>query len=321
MPPKYQRYDESFEDLIFSFLINGDSKKEIIYKMKQRGLDFSEKAYDEIFEYIKNQFLEFKSKELQKDYYFIYIDAYHCMVKDLKDKRVKKAVVYTVVGIDTNAQKSLLGYYSFFGSENKSTWMEVFQDLINRGLKRVLMFICDDFRGISEVINSFFPYSDIQKCTVHLSRNIYKHMKKEDASYVNKKLKEIKYSCDTFEKGLAIFNEDIIKKFKNQYPSYMKYLNSKKEEFLAFLKYPDTIRKLITSTNSVESVHSSFEKERLKKGGFFQSMDILNVALFIVTDKLHKTWKINPLIKSKRYELNQLFVSKLIPLLNLCKIY
>ena len=101
LPPKYQRYDESFEDLIFSFLINGDSKGEIIYKMKLRGLDFSEKAYDEIFEYIKNQFLEFKSKELQEDYYFIYIDAYHCMTKDLKDKRVKKAVVYTVVGIDT----------------------------------------------------------------------------------------------------------------------------------------------------------------------------------------------------------------------------
>jgi transposase-like protein len=310
LPPKYQRYDESFEDLIFSFLINGDSKQEIIYKMKLRGLDFSEKAYDEIFEYIKNQFLEFKSKELQEDYYFIYIDAYHCMVKDLKDKRVKKAVVYTVVGIDTNAQKSLLGYYSFFGHENKSTWMEVFQNLINRGLKRVLMFIADDFKGISEVIKAYFPYSDIQKCTVHLSRNVYKHMKKEDASYVNKKLKEIKYSCDTYEKGLSIFQSEIIEKFKNQYPTYTKYLESKKEEFLAFLKYPETIRKLINSTNTVESVHSSFEKQRLKKGGFFQSMDILNVALFIVTDKLHKTWKINPLIKSKRYELNQMFVSK-----------
>jgi len=310
LPPKYQRYDESFEDLIFSFLINGDSKQEIIYKMKLRGLDFSEKAYDEIFEYIKNQFLEFKSKELQKNYYFLYIDAYHCMVKDLKDKRVKKAVVYTVVGIDTNAQKSLLGYYSFFGNENKSTWMEVFQDLINRGLKRVLMFISDDFKGISEAIKAYFPYSDIQKCTVHFSRNIYKHMKKEDASFVNKKLKEIKYSCDTYEKGLSIFQSEIIEKFKNQYPTYIKYLNSKKEEFLAFLKYPETIRKLINSTNTVESVHSTFEKQRIKKGGFFQSMDILNVALFIVTDKLHKTWKINPLIKSKRYELNQMFVSK-----------
>ena len=310
LPPKYQRYDESFEDLIFSFLINGDSKQEIVYKMKLRGLNFSEKAYDEIFEYIKTQMLEFKSKELKENYYFVYIDAYHCMVKDLKDKKVKNAVVYTVVGIDTNAKKSLLGYYSFFGKENKSTWMEVFQDLINRGLKRVLMFICDDFNGISDAINAYFPYSDIQKCTVHLSRNIYKHMKKEDASYVNKKIKEIKDYCDTFDKGLAIFQSDVIDKFRKQYKTYTQYLDSKKEEFLSFLKYPETIRKFINSTNTVESVHSTFERQRLKKGGFFQSMDVLNVALFVAIDKLHKRWKINPLIKSKRYELNQMFVSK-----------
>ena len=96
-------------------------------------------------------------------------------------------------------------------------------------------------------------------------------MKKEDASFVNKKLKEIKYSCDTYEKGLSIFQSEIIEKFKNQYPTYIKYLNSKKEEFLAFLKYPETIRKLINSTNTVEYVHSTFEKQRIKKSGFFQS--------------------------------------------------
>jgi len=310
LPPKYQVYDESFEDLIFSFLINGDSKQEITYKMKLRGLDFSQKAYDEIFEYIKSQMLEFKTKEFKKDYYFLYIDAYHCMVKDLKDKRVKKAVVYTVVGIDTNTDKSLLGYYSFFGSENKSTWMEVFEDLINRGLRRVLMIISDDFKGISEAIKAYFPYIDIQKCTVHLSRNIFKHVRREDASYVNKKLKEIKYSCDTFEKGLSVFQTDIIDRFKDRYKSYVKYLDSKKEEFLSFLKYPEAIRKFINSTNTVESVHSTFEKQRLRKGGFFQSIDILNVALFIATDKLHKTWKTNPIIKAKRYELNQMFAVK-----------
>jgi len=310
LPPKYQRYDESFEDFIFSLLINGDSKQEIVYKMKLRGLDFSEKAYDEIFEYIKKQFIEFKEKELQENYYFLYIDAYHCMVKDNKDKRVKKAVVYTVVGIDSNANKSLLGFYSFFGSENKSTWMDVFQDLINRGMKKVLMFICDDFNGISEAIKAYFPYSDIQKCTVHLSRNIYKHMKKEDASYVNKKIKEIKNYCDSYDKGLYIFENEILDYFKDKYSTYIKYLDSKKEEFLSFLKYPEVIRKYINTTNAVESVHSTFEKQRLKRGGFFQSMDILNIALFIATDKLHKIWKANPLIKAKRYELNQMFVAK-----------
>ena len=177
-------------------------------------------------------------------------------------------------------------------------------------MKKVLMFISDDFNGISEAIKAYFPCSDIQKCLVHLSRNLYRNMKKEDASFVNKKIKEIKSYCDTPEKGLNIFQNEIIDAFYDKYPSYSKYLDSKKYEFLAFLKYPESIRKLISSTNTVESVRSSFEKQRLRKGGFFQSMDILNVALFIVADKLHNSWKSSPLIKSKLYELNQIFVSK-----------
>jgi transposase-like protein len=65
------------------------------------------------------------------------------MIKDTKDKRIKKGVIYTILGIDKLANKSIIGFSAFFGHENKSTWMEVFQNLINRGLKRVLMFISD----------------------------------------------------------------------------------------------------------------------------------------------------------------------------------
>lgn len=84
----------------------------------------------------------------------------------------------------------------------------------------------------------------------------------------------------TFEKGLSIFENDIINNFKIKYPTYIKYLDSKKEEFLAFLHYPEKIRKFINNTNPVESVHSSFEKQRLKKGGFFQSMDVFKCSSF-----------------------------------------
>lgn len=308
LPEKYQRYDESFEELIFSFLINGDSKAEIVHKMKYRGISFSEKAYDEIFNFIKEQMEDFKSKELDSEYNFVYIDAYHCMIKDTKDKQVKKGVIYTVLGVDKSANKSIVGFYPFFGHENKSTWMEVFQNLINRGLKRVLMFISDDFSGMSEAINTLFPFSDIQKCVVHLDRNLYKNMKKEDAKKVTKSLYQIRTTCDTYEAALALYETDVIEKFKKQYPTFIKHLEKRKTEHLCFMKYPEATRKHIYTTNPVESIHSSFEKMRIKKGGFFQSMDILNVAIFIVSDKLNLTWKKPiPMIKSKVYELNQMF--------------
>jgi len=311
LPEKYQRYDESFEELIFSFLINGDSKKEIVHKMKYRGISFSDKAYDEIFDFIKEQMEDFKSKELDSEYNFIYIDAYHCMIKDTKDKQVKKGVIYTVLGVDKHANKSIIGFYPFFGHENKSTWMEVFQNLINRGLKRVLMFISDDFSGMTEAINTLFPLSDIQKCVVHLDRNLYRNMQKEDAQKVTKKLYEIRTTCDTYEAALALYESDVIEKFKKQYPTFINHLEIRKTEHLCFMKYPEAVRKHIYTTNPVESVHSSFEKMRIKKGGFFQSMDILNVAIFIVSDKLNLTWKKPiPMIKSKVYELNQMFQIK-----------
>jgi len=311
LPEKYQRYDESFEELIFSFLINGDSKKEIVHKMKYRGISFSDKAYDEIFDFIKEQMEDFKSKELDSEYNFIYIDAYHCMIKDTKDKQVKKGVIYTVLGVDKHANKSIIGFYPFFGHENKTTWMEVFQNLINRGLKRVLMFISDDFSGMTEAINTLFPLSDIQKCVVHLDRNLYRNMQKEDAKKVTKKLYEIRTTCDTYEAALALYESDVIEKFKKQYPTFINHLEIRKTEHLCFMKYPEAIRKHIYTTNPVESVHSSFEKMRIKKAGFFQSMDILNVAIFIVSDKLNLTWK-KPIsmIKSKVYELNQMFQIK-----------
>ena len=308
LPEKYQRYDESFEELIFSFLINGDSKAEIVHKMKYRGISFSEKAYDEIFEFIKKQMEDFKSKELDSEYNFVYIDAYHCMIKDTKDKQVKKGVIYTVLGVDKSANKSIIGFYPFFGHENKSTWMEVFQNLINRGLKRVLMFISDDFSGMSEAINTLFPLSDIQKCVVHLDRNLYRNMKKEDAQKVTKTLYQIRTTCDTYEAALSLYESNVIEKFKKQYPTFIKHLEKRKGEHLCFMKYPEAVRKHIYTTNPVESVHSSFEKMRIKKGGFFQSMDILNVAIFIVSDKLNLNWKKPvPMIKSKLYELNQIF--------------
>ena len=308
LPQKYQRYDESFEELIFSFLINGDSKNEIIYKMKSRGIAFSEQAYDEIFQFIKKQMEDFKSQELDSEYNFVYIDAYHCMIKDTKDGKVKKGVIYTVLGIDKLANKSIIGFYPFFGHENKTTWMEVFQNLINRGLKRVLMFISDDFSGISEAIKTLFPLSDIQKCIVHLDRNLYKNMQKDDAKFVTKKLHEIKFTCNTFEAGMSLYQLDVLDKFKKKYPTFIAHLEKRKLEHMCFLKYPESTRKHIYTTNPVESVHSSFEKMRIKKGGFFQSMDTLNVAIFIVCDKLNLTWKKPiPMIKSKLYELNQMF--------------
>jgi transposase-like protein len=97
----------------------------------------------------------FKTRELPSDAFVLYIDAYHC---DIKEKnKIRKASVYVVLGIDLQGNKDIFGFYAFFGSENKADWIKIFNDLIDRGLKRVILIVSDDFPGISKAIETLFP--------------------------------------------------------------------------------------------------------------------------------------------------------------------
>jgi transposase-like protein len=115
----------------------------------------------------------FKTRELPSDAFVLYIDAYHCNIKE--KNKVRKASVYVVLGIDLQGNKDIFGFYTFFGSENKADWIKVFNDLIDRGLKRIMLIVSDDFPGISKAIEALFPYTDHQLCLVHLERNVKNH--------------------------------------------------------------------------------------------------------------------------------------------------
>ena len=125
----------------------------------------------------------FKTRELPSDAFVLYIDAYHCD---------KKASVYVVLGVDLQGNRDIFGFYNFFSSENKADWIKVFNDLIDRGLKRVMLIVSDDFPGITKAIETLFPYTDHQLCLVHLQRNARNQMDKEDSQVFNKELKNIK---------------------------------------------------------------------------------------------------------------------------------
>jgi len=311
LPEKYSRFEESFQELVGSMLTHGDNPSEIADKLQDLGLDYSPTALHHISEKLSLKLKDFKTAILEENYLFVYIDAYQCKVKDSKDGKVKKCTTYTVMGVDTSAYKSILGFYPSFGNENRDTWMMVFQDLINRGMKRVLLFISDDFSGINSVIKTAFPLSDIQKCNVHLHRNVFKNTCKEDAKDISNKLKNIRIA-DTFDKGREIFEKDICKLYQKKYPNFIKHISERIDEYVCFLNYPETIRKHIYTTNPIESVHRGFEKKRQDKYGYFGSVENMELSLFLFVDKMNLKWRTKspPLIKAYLYELNQMFNMK-----------
>lgn len=307
LPEKYKRTDDSLFEFIKTLIASGCSKNNIINILKQYDISFSEDIYEQISEEIETKLNDFRTKQLPEDMLFVFIDGYVCDIKEIENNKVRSGCIYTVIGIDIEGKKQILGYYIVFGPENKSDWLKIFHDLVNRGLKKILMIICDDFSGITDAIRSIYPKTYIQKCCVHLMRNIRRKLAKEDAKEFIKEFKMIKES-KSYDEGRERFDR-LCEKLKGRYKNYMEIIKGKAEEYLAFLRFPEEVRKYIVSTNVVENFNCLIEKERIRLGGYFQSNKIAEQIVYLKIEHLHNdVWKKpNPMIVSKKYDLNQMF--------------
>jgi len=305
LPEPYKRTDESYVDLLMSLVINGYSESQLMASLRDLGLPYSPDEMNKIKDQLLEKLNDFKQRELPENVFALFIDGYHTEIKE--NLKIRKACVYIVVGIDLEGRKDVYAFYTFFGSENRTDWLKVFNDLIERGLKKVAVIVSDDFPGINTAINALFPKTDHQLCYVHLQRNVRKNMGKEDALSFNRELANIKNS-PYYQDGKEKF-ERLCEQYKNKYPSFIKSLLPKIDSYLCFLKYPDPVRKHIYTTNTVESINSRIENIRFKLGGYFQSTNILEINLMLQVHRLkQRKWK-NPIpaFKARIYELLQIF--------------
>jgi len=313
LPPPWQKFDDSFQNILFNLILHSYSPNKIKSLLNSLNLPYSPEEIDQIKDDLYSKSKELSSRELPSDAFALFIDAYHTDIKDDDSNKVKKAVIFTVVGVDLKGYKDIYGFYTFFGSESKENWLVILNDLINRGLKRVLLIVSDDFPGLTSAISTLFPNSDHQLCFIHLQRNIRKNMSKTDAKNFLYDLKSIKLLND-YDKALSDFQK-LCSKYENKYPSFIKSLISKKEFYFNFLKYPKSIQKLIYTTNTIENLNSRYEVVRVNSGGYFQSVKTLEVALYVVLNKIRTTkWK-KPLLlfKEVEYDIIQMFNLRFFP--------
>ena len=200
------------------------------------------------------------------------------------DNKFKKVVVYVILGIDKNLTKDIYGWYVFEGPETKDKWKEIFHDLINRGLKKVLTIVSDDLAGLTAVIPSLFPKTSHQLCLVHLFRNLKLNLKKEDANYFIEQIQMIRNTTSNFDEAVDQFTS-LCQKF-DKYHSYMSYLLSRKENYFNFMKFTPKARKYFYTTNAVESFNSMLEKTRVRNGGHFQSEKVIDMNIYLLRGKL-----------------------------------
>lgn len=307
IPELWQRSDDSLQELLFNLILQSYSPNKIKALLKGMNLPYSQEQIDELREELYIKAKELRSKELPDKTCCIFIDAYHTDIKEDETGRVKKAVIYTILGIDLEGNKDIYGYYIMPGSETKEDWLSIFNDLIARGLKRVLLVVSDDFSGLADAVAVLFSKSDHQLCYIHMQRNVRRNMSKPEAKDFNNELSILRKGKD-FETAVAKFTE-LCQSYQKKYPTFINHLLKNKERYFAFMKYPQPVRKHLYTTNIVENFNSRIEVSRVNSGGYFQSAKTAEISVYVVIHKLkaNRWGKPIPFFREALYELNQMF--------------
>ena len=208
-----------------------------------------------------------RSRALEAVYSVVWLDAMFFKVRE--DNKVKKKALYTVLGINSEGKKEVLGVY-LIETEGARFWLQVLSDLQNRGVKDILIACIDNLKGFSEAIQSIYPQTEIQSCIVHQVRNSLKYVSSKDQKQFLMDLKKV-YKAST----LAFAEEELAalsKKWGEKYPVVIKSWENNWHELSTYFDYAPAIRKLIYTTNMIEGYHRQVRKVTKSKGAFTSDM-------------------------------------------------
>jgi putative transposase len=204
--------------------------------------------------------------------------------------RLRPARIYVIVGLRRDGRKQVLTCLPRPGRENLEDWKAVLRGLLERGLRRVLIVVHDDFSGLVPITQCLFPNSEVQLCAVHMQRNAKTHLSKVDAVEFQQRWRTIKSSWNL---GVAHQQfEELCDRFAKTYSSFIAELRKKHQHYLAFLHFPESIRRSFSTSNVVEATNGQLEIMRRNSGGYFHSEDILKLKLGLAISSMEeRRWR------------------------------
>jgi putative transposase len=309
LPPLYQRgYSQETQPLLLSLLASGRSLNAVKDALQKMGLSSSPQELDRVATGLIEELELRNSRPLDSDLLALFLDGKYVEFRD--GDRLRPACIYLVVGLRRDGKKQVLTCLPHAGRENLEDWKAVLRNLLERGLRRVLIVIHDDFSGLLPITQGLFPNADLQLCTVHMQRNAKTHLGKIDATEFQQRWRVIKSSWNV-EVAHQQF-EQLCDRFAKTYSSFIAELRKKRQHYLAFLHYPEPIRRSLSTTNVVEAVNGQLEIMRRNSGGYFHSEDVLKLKLGIAVSSLEQgKWKKpSRTVCSALHQFNALFQSR-----------
>ena len=285
LPPRYQRgYPGETQALLLGLLASARSLNAAKLALEKLGLTGSQQDLERVATGLIEELELRNTRPIDPDLLAVFLDGKYVEFRD--GDRLRSATIYVVLGLLRDGRKQVLACLPRANRENLEDWKLVLRGLIERGLRRVLIVVHDDFSGLLPITQSLFSNSDVQLCTVHLQRNAKTHLNKTDAAEFQQRWRAIKSSWN-LEVAQQQF-EQLCDRFVKTYPSFIAEIRKKRSHYLAFIAYPDTVRRSFCTTNAVEAVNGQLEILRRNSGGYFQSQENLKLKLGLVVSGLEQ---------------------------------
>ncbi|WP_237768185.1 IS256 family transposase, partial [Serinicoccus sp. CNJ-927] len=279
---KRQRRLSDLDELVLSLYAKGLTTGEISAHLSEvYGASVSKDTISRITDRVIEEMTAWWARPLERVYAAIFIDA---IVVKVRDGQVRNRPFYAAIGVDLDGHKDILGMWAGDGDgESAKYWLAVLTELRNRGVKDVFFVVCDGLKGLPDSVNAVFPEAIVQTCIIHLIRNTFRYASRKYWDQISRDMKPI-YTAPTAAAARDRY-EDFAEKWGKPYPAIKTLWEGAWGEFIPFLDYDVEIRKVICSTNAIESLNARYRRAVRARGHFPNEASAMK-TLYLVTRSL-----------------------------------
>ena len=285
--PKRHKDVSDIQDKVLSMYAKGLSQRDIAETIEDiYGFEISHETISQITDQVLEQLQEWQNRPLKKLYTFLFVDCLYVTIRT--DYEAKNYAVYVILGYDIDGRKEILGLW-LNETESKHQWMQIFDELKARGVEDILFLSMDGVTGLEEGAKSIFPGVIVQRCIVHLIRNSVKYVPNKDYKAFCAQLKKV-YNAPSLKAARTEF--DKFKQSWHMYPGAIDVWERNWQHVEQLYDYGSAVRKIMYTTNAIESVNSSLRK--VTKKGAFPGENALLKLLYLRITELEKKWNRRP---------------------------
>jgi transposase-like protein len=283
---KRQRRLTGVDEIVLSLTARGLTTGEISAHFAEvYGASVSKETVSKITDKVIEEMTEWSNRPLDPVYPVIFIDA---IVVKVRDGQVRNKPIYVVIGVTVGGERDILGLWAGNGGEGAKFWLQVLTELKNRGVADVCIAVCDGLKALPDAITTVWELTVVQACIIHLIRNTFRFASRKYWDQIAHDLRPV-YTAASEAEALARF-EEFEEKWGTPYPAISRLWRNAWSEFVPFLDYDVEIRKIICSTNAIESINARYRRA-VRARGHFPSDQAALKCLYLVTRSLDPTGK------------------------------